>query len=58
MPDVTKGAKTKQTFTADWESLKKHNPAPGWFCDAKSDAEQGPAAQWEMKMGRAGFEPT
>ncbi len=22
-------------FTADWESLSKHNPAPDWFLDAK-----------------------
>ncbi len=28
-------AKLKQTFTADWESLKKRNPAPDWFRDAK-----------------------
>ncbi|MGD1043225.1 MAG: alpha-L-fucosidase [Sedimentisphaerales bacterium] len=28
-------AKLKQTFTADWESLKKRNPAPEWFRDAK-----------------------
>jgi alpha-L-fucosidase len=27
--------KSKQTFTADWESLKKRNPAPEWFRDAK-----------------------
>ncbi len=25
----------KVTYTADWESLKKHNPAPEWFRDAK-----------------------
>ena len=58
MPDVTKLAKPKQTFTADWESLKKRNPAPDWFCYAKFDAEQGPAAQCEREVGRAGFEPT
>ena len=28
-------AKSKQTFTADWESLKQRNPAPEWFRDAK-----------------------
>ena len=28
-------AKSEQTFTADWESLKKRNPAPEWFRDAK-----------------------
>ena len=27
--------KTKQVFTADWDSLKKRNPAPEWFRDAK-----------------------
>lgn len=26
---------TKAVYTADWESLKKHNPAPEWFRDAK-----------------------
>lgn len=25
----------KQVFTADWESLKKRNPSPEWFRDAK-----------------------
>lgn len=25
----------KTTYTADWESLKKRNPAPEWFRDAK-----------------------
>jgi len=25
----------KGPFTADWESLSKHNPAPDWFLDAK-----------------------
>jgi alpha-L-fucosidase len=25
----------KQSFIADWESLKKRNPAPDWFRDAK-----------------------
>jgi alpha-L-fucosidase len=25
----------KPLYTADWESLKKHNPAPEWFRDAK-----------------------
>ena len=28
-------SKSKQTFAADWESLKKRNPAPEWFRDAK-----------------------
>jgi len=26
---------SKAAYTADWESLKKHNPAPEWFRDAK-----------------------
>jgi len=25
----------KPAYSADWESLKKHNPAPDWFRDAK-----------------------
>lgn len=28
-------SKAGQVFTADWESLKKRNPAPEWFRDAK-----------------------
>ncbi len=27
--------KSTAAYTADWESLKKHNPAPEWFRDAK-----------------------
>ena len=44
-------AKPKQTFTADWESLKKRNPAPDWFRDAKFDAEQGPAGAMREESG-------
>jgi hypothetical protein len=55
-------AKPKQTFTADWESLKKCNPAPSWFCYAKSaagetspkggfDAEQDPAGATQEESG-------
>ena len=29
------GKPAKQAFTADWDSLKKRNPAPQWFRDAK-----------------------
>ncbi len=28
-------SKPKSTYTANWESLKKHKPAPEWFRDAK-----------------------
>ncbi len=28
-------SKSPPVYTADWESLKKHNPAPDWFRDAK-----------------------
>ena len=51
MSDCLKGAKTKQTFTADWESLKKRNPAPDWFSAAKFDAEQGPAGATQGENG-------
>ena len=33
--DATGGGEPKITYAADWESLKKHNPAPEWFRDAK-----------------------
>jgi len=32
---ATSCGKSVPAYTADWESLKKHNPAPEWFRDAK-----------------------
>jgi len=33
--EVTVRCLSTVAYTADWESLKKHNPAPDWFRDAK-----------------------
>jgi alpha-L-fucosidase len=32
---TTESIKPRTTYTTDWESLKKRNPAPDWFRDAK-----------------------
>ena len=32
---VSRGGGSEAPYAADWESLKKHNPAPQWFRDAK-----------------------